>query len=138
MISPALCTSYKAEILRGIHQPGDDYRLALYRASADLSATTTRYTPEGEAAGQGYAAGGQSVGAPSVSVHRTVAVLDFPIDPSWPDSSITARGALLYNATRGGCAVAVLSFDSDRSSSNGLFKVTFPRADASKASVRLE
>ena len=40
MITSSLCDSYVFEIVQGVHQPGDDYRMALYDESADLSYET--------------------------------------------------------------------------------------------------
>lgn len=66
----------------------------------------------------------------------TTAWIDFTTDPSWANSTITARGALIYNSTKSNKAVAVLDFGSDITSTNGTFLVTFPTADASNALIR--
>src|SRR5262249_4788055 len=107
MITQAICNSYKTELFQGVHQPGDDYRMALYVASATLSKATTAYTSSGEVAdGGGYTAGGQSLTGFSVALDGDIAVLDFD-DAVWAAATITARGALLYNATRANKALAV-------------------------------
>jgi hypothetical protein len=54
------------------------------------------------------------------------AFLDWTTDPEWPDATITARGALIYNATQGNKAVGVLDFGQDISSFNPPFTVELP------------
>ena len=49
------------------------------------------------------------------------------------DSTITARGALIYNSSDSNKAVAVYDFGSDQASSSSDFTITFPTADASNA-----
>jgi len=125
-ISQAMCTSFKVELLNGIHAFGttvvrgattaDTFYLALYTSSATLDATTTAYTATNEVSGTGYSAGGQAL--------TTVA----------PTS---ARGALIYNSTQSNKAVAVLDFGGDKTSTAGDFTVVFPTADASNAIIRI-
>ncbi len=137
MIATAVCDSYKAEVLQGIHQPGDDYRLALYSAGASLGQGTTLYSPAGEVSGTGYVAGGVSLGGFSVVLASHVAMLDFSPNPLWPSSTITARGALVYNATRGNRAVATYDFGHDVTSTDGPFTVALPAATPSTALVQV-
>jgi hypothetical protein len=40
-ITAALCNSYKKEILDGVHEAADTYKIALYTSSATLSKATT-------------------------------------------------------------------------------------------------
>ena len=54
------------------------------------------------------------------------AFLDWTTDPVWPDATITARGALIYNATQGNKAVGVLDFGQDISSFSAPFTVELP------------
>ena len=61
MITQAKCRSYKVDLFDGVHQPGDDYRLALYTNAATLDKNTTAYSSTGEVVGPGYTAGGQSL-----------------------------------------------------------------------------
>jgi len=56
---------------------------------------------------------------------------------SWANATITANGALIYNANASNAAVAVLAFGGDKTSTNGTFAVNFPTADASNAIIRL-
>jgi hypothetical protein len=66
----------------------------------------------------------------------TTAFLDFN-DLTFSSSTITARGALIYNDTQSDKAVAVLDFGGDKTSKAGDFTVVFPAADATNAIIRI-
>ena len=136
-IQQAIATSFKAEILQGIHDSADTYKIALYTSAATLGATTTAYSATNEVSGTGYTAGGQVLSGFNVTTSGTTAILDFTTDPSWANATITARGALIYNSSKTNKAVYVLDFGSDISSTNGVFTVTFPTPDAVSALIRL-
>ncbi len=140
-ITQALCTSFKVEILRAIHDftasTGDVFKLALYTSSASLDAATTAYTSSNEVANSGtYTAGGGSLTNVTPTSTGTTAFLDFA-DISFTSATITARGALIYNSSKSNRAVAVLDFGADKISTTGTFTVQFPAADASNAIVRI-
>lgn len=135
-ISAAICTSYKQEVMQGVHEAADTYKIALYTSAASLGASTTAYTATNEVSGTGYTAGGATLSGFSVTVDGTTAVLDFT-DPTWANSTITARGALIYNSTQSNKAVAVLDFGADISSTNDTFTITFPAAAAATGLVRI-
>ena len=136
-ILQAIATSFKAEILQGIHDSADTYKIALYTSAATLGATTTAYSATNEVSGTGYTAGGQVLSGFNVTTSGITAILDFTTDPSWANATITARGALIYNSSKTNKAVYVLDFGSDISSTNGEFTVTFPTPDAVSALIRL-
>jgi hypothetical protein len=140
-ITQALCTSFKVEILRAIHDftasTGDVFKLALYTSSASLDASTTVYSSSNEVANSGtYTAGGGSLTNITPTSSGTTAFLDFA-DISFTSATITARGALIYNSSKANRAVAVLDFGSDKISTTGTFTVQFPAADATNAIVRI-
>lgn len=140
-ITQALCTSFKVEILRAIHDftasTGDVFKLALYTSSANLDATTTAYSATNEVGNSGtYTAGGGALTNVTPTSSGTTAFLDFA-DISFTSATITARGALIYNSSKSNRAVAVLDFGSDKISTTGTFTVQFPAADASNAIVRI-
>lgn len=139
-ISQAMCTSFKVELLDGIHDfgsGGDTFKIALYTSAATLSATTTAYTTSDEVVGTGYTAGGNTLVVSQVPTSTgTTAFLDFA-DSTWSSATITARGALIYNSTKANRAVCVLDFGGDKTSTNGNFTVIFPAADASNAIIRI-
>ena len=128
MIRQGVANSWYLEIILGIHAPEDVYRFALYAADAALSAETTSYTTDGEVIGApGYEAGGQVLVGYNAQLIGAIARLHWDT-PVWPVSSITARGGLIYNASKSNRAIAVLDFGKDYVSSNGEFKATMPVA----------
>jgi len=138
----AMCTSFKQEILQGVHDftasTGSTFKLALYDNTATLDATTTAYTTTGEVADSGsYSAGGGSLTNVTPTTSGTTAFTDFD-DITFTSATITARGALIYNdSAAGDPAVVVLDFGEDKTSTNGDFQVIFPTADASSAIIRI-
>jgi hypothetical protein len=153
-ITQAICTSFKQELLQGIHNftngagggtttttgTGNSFKLALYTSSATLDATTTAYTVTNEVSGTGYSAGGGALTNVTPTTSGTTALTDFA-DLTFSSATITARGALIYNSsTTAGTAnraVVVLDFGGDKSSSAGDFTIQFPTADASNAIIRI-
>lgn len=139
-ISQAMCTSFKVELLQGVHNftntTGDTFKIALYTSAATLGATTTVYTTSDEVVGTGYTAGGNTLTNVTPTSSGTTAFTDFA-DTTWSTATITARGALIYNSTEANKAVAVLDFGSDKTSTAGNFTIVFPTADASNAIIRI-
>ena len=139
-ISQAMCTSFKVELLQGVHNfttsTGDVFKIALYTSSATLGASTTVYTTSNEVVGTGYTAGGNTLTNVTPTSSGTTAFTDFA-DTTWSTATITARGALIYNSTEANKAVCVLDFGSDKTSTAGNFTVVFPTADASNAIIRI-
>ena len=148
-ITQAMVTSFKVEILDAIHNFGttvtragtgaDTFKIALYTSSATLSAATTAYsaTNEVSSSGTNYTAGGQTLTIAQVPTSTgTTAWLDFD-DVTWASATLTANGALIYNATQSNKAVAVLAFGSDKTSSAGNFTIQFPAAASTTAILRI-
>ena len=139
-ISQSMCTSFKVELLQGVHNftasTGDVFKIALYTSSATLGASTTAYTVSNEVSGPGYTAGGNTLTNVTPTSSGTTAFTDFA-DTTWSAATITARGALIYNSTESDKAVAVLDFGSDKTSTAGNFTIVFPTADASNAIIRI-
>lgn len=136
-ITQALCSSFKQQLLKGEHDfDVDVFKIALYTSSATLDAGTTVYSSADEATGVGYTAGGLSLTGTTVSLTGTTAYVDF-VDAVWPASTITARGALIYNSSKSNKAVGVLDFGTDKTSTTGDFTVQFPTNDAANALIRL-
>jgi hypothetical protein len=145
-ISQAMCTSFKVEVLNGLHAFGttvvraattpDVFKIALYTSSADIGAATTVYTTSNEVVGVGYVAGGNTLTTIAPLSSGTTAYLDFN-DTTWAASTITAAGAIIYNSTQGNRAVAVLDFGGNKTSSSGNFTVQFPAPTASTAIIRI-
>jgi hypothetical protein len=148
-ISQAMVTSFKVEILNGIHAFGsavirataapDVFKLALYTSSATLGAATTAYTTSDEVSSSGtnYPAGGLTLTVSQVPTSTgTTAWLDFD-DLTFSSATLTARGALIYNLTQSNKAVAVLDFGSDKTSTAGNFTIQFPTANSTSAILRI-
>jgi PKD repeat protein len=140
-ISQAMCTSFKKELLEGVHNfknsGGNDFKLALYTSSASLDASTTAYTTSNEASGTNYTAKGASLTRVDPSTSSTTALTDFA-DLTFSNASVTARGCLIFNDTASGDpAVCVLDFGGDKTSTAGDFTIQFPAADASNAIIRI-
>ena len=136
-----MCTSFKKELLEAVHDfqlsGGSTFKIALYDNSASFTAATTAYTTSDEVTGTGYVAGGNTLTRIDPTSSGTTAFTDFA-DTTWSSSTITARGALIYNDTAAGNpAVVVLDFGADKTSTNGDFTVVFPTADATNAIIRI-
>ena len=153
--SNALCTSFKKELLEGVHNfknsGGNTFKLALFTNSqagndnlggsgTDMDATVTAYSSSAsnEVSNSGdYTAGGGSLTRVDPTTSSTTAFTDFS-DLTFGSATITARGALIYNdSASGDPAVCILDFGSDKSSSSGNFTIVFPTADASNAIIRI-
>tara|TARA_R100001163_G_scaffold62519_1_gene53369 strand:+ start:657 stop:1106 length:450 start_codon:yes stop_codon:yes gene_type:complete len=141
-------TSFKVDLLNGIHNFGtgvvraattaDTFKIALYTSDADLSASTTVYSASNEASGTGYTAGGNTLTVSQVPTSTdTTAFLSFS-PTSWASSTISARGALIYNSTQSDKAVAVLDFGNTKTTTNQTLTIEFPTADSSSAIIRIE
>ena len=130
-ITQAVCLSYKEDLFNGVHETADTYKIALYTSSATLDKNTTAYTATNEVAnGNGYTTGGATLGSRTVGSSSDVRYLMWA-DPQWTTSTITARGALIYNSSQSNAALCVIDFGSDISSTAGTFTVDFPAAGAS-------
>ena len=128
-ITTAICNSYKQEILEGVHASTDTYKIALYTSSATLGAGTTAYSSSNEVSGTGDDAGGKTLTGYVSGLSTSTAYITFS-DPSWADSTITARGCLIYNSSKTNKAVACFDFGSDVVSVSGTFTIDLPVAGA--------
>lgn len=142
-----MCTSFKKELLYGVHDfdlsSGDTFKIALYTNSASFTAATTAYTTSNEVSGTGYSAGGGALTNVDPTSSGTTALTDFQ-DETFSSATITARGALIYNTTPNTTSlsvtnpsVVVLDFGADKTSTAGDFTIVFPTADASNAIIRI-
>jgi len=142
-----MCTSFKNELLYGVHDfdssTGDTFKIALYTNSASFTAATTAYTTSNEVSGTGYSAGGQALASVNPTTSGTTAFTDFA-DEVFSTVTITARGALIYNTTPNTASVSVtnptvvvLDFGEDKTATAGDFTVVFPTADSSNAIIRI-
>lgn len=146
-ISQTATTSFKVQLLQAVHNFGptspNTFKVALYTAAADIGASTTTYSATNEVVGAGYVAGGNTLTI-SVSPTSGTNVLTIPTayvsfqNSTWPNSTFTARGALIYNdSVVGKPSVAVLDFGSDKTVNDDTFQIIFPTPDANSAIVRI-
>lgn len=147
-----MCTSFKVELLNGIHALGtsvvrgattpDSFKAALYLASASVGPSSTVYTATGEVSGTNYSAGGVDLtGSPDWIAPSGTGTTAF----STPTNSIvftnvtlaTAFDAvMIYNSTQGNKAVSVHTFGSQTVTA-GTFTLTMPTNDATTGLLRL-
>ena len=142
-ITTAMCTSFKSEILGGIHDlDTNSIKIALIKASPSgtYGAATTNYSDvtgnSDEASGTGYSAGGQVLDSVTISVDGTTAIVDIA-DEVFTSSTISADGCIIYNASASNAAICVIDFGGTKTSTNGDFTISFPAADASNAIIRI-
>ena len=147
--SQAMCTSFKVEILGGVHAIGtpptrattakDTFKAALFEATASLGAGTTAYSTSGEVSGVGYSAGGITVTNATAPASTGTTAYWTP-SASLTYSSVTLTTAfdavLIYNSSQGDKAVAVYTFGSQTVTS-GNFILTMPTNDATTALLRI-
>ena len=142
-ITSAICTSFKVELLKGVHNftatTGDTFKIALYDSDATLGASTTAFSSSEEitnTSGTAYTSGGATLTSVTPVASSTTAVCDFA-DVSYTSASFTANGALIYNSSDSNAAVCAIAFGSDKTATNGTFTIQFPTADATNAIIRL-
>lgn len=130
-----LTTSFKQDVLLGVHNlVVDTIKMALYTAEANLGASTLVYSTSNEVVGTGYTAGGLVMTSATVLTSGTTAYVDFA-NVVWPTANFTARGGLIYNASKGNKAIAVLDFGSDKTTTTS-FTVQMPANTATAALIR--
>lgn len=145
----AMATSFKTELLTGRHNFGvgvvrgstaaDQFKAALYLASATVNATTTAYSASGEVSGAGYTAGGVNVtfGTAPAATGTTAFVTP---SASIVFSNVTLTTSfdcvLLYNSTQGNAAVSAHTFTAQTITA-GTLTLTMPVNDATTGLIRL-
>jgi hypothetical protein len=142
-ITTALCNTFKQELLGGIHDlDTDTIKLALITASptGSYGASTTNYSNvtgnTDEAVGTGYVAGGQALDSATITLSGSTAFVDFA-DEVIVTATVSADGCILYNASKGNRAIAVIDFGGTKTSTNGDFTIQFPAASATTAIIRI-
>lgn len=136
-IQQGLTTSFKLGMVQAEQNLlTDTLYMALYTAASDIGPNTTTYTATNEVSGTGYIAGGvQVTGAVVAAGTNGVVYVNFNNVP-FPGVSLIARGALIYNVTKGNKSVAVLDFGADKMFSSLSNTVTMPANTATTALIR--
>ncbi len=145
----AMCTSFKGEILSGIHALGttviragtgaDTLKAALYLASATVNASTTAYSATGEVSGAGYSAGGVTVtNATAPTTSGTTGYWTPSASFTYTTVTLTTAfdAVLVYNSTQSNKAISVHTFGSQTITA-GTFTLTMPTSDATNALIRI-
>jgi len=142
-VTTAMCTSFKQELLQGLHDiDGHTIKLALIKSgeSGTYGAASTNYSNvtgnSDEASGTNYSAAGETLGSVAITTSGTTALVDFA-DVTWSNSTISASGAIIYNSSASNKAIAIISFGGTVASTAGTFTVTMPAADSSNAIIRI-
>jgi hypothetical protein len=146
--SQGLATSWKKEIMNGIHAFGtsvvragtgaDSFKAALFLASATITAATTAYSSTGEVTGTNYSAGGIAFTwtAPNTSGTTAFTTPSATITYTNVTLSTSFDAVLLYNTTQSNAAVGVFTFGAQTITA-GDFSLTMPTNDASTGLVRI-
>lgn len=144
----AVCTSFKQELLNGIHALGtsvtrgstaaDTFKAALYLASATVNASTTTYSATGEVSGTGYTAGGVTFSWVAPSSSGTTAFSTPSASFAWTTVTLSTAFdcVLLYNSTQANRAVSAHTFGSQTVTA-GNFTITMPTNDSTNALLRI-
>ena len=142
-ITTAMCTSFKSELLGGLHDlDTDSLKLALIKASPSgtYDATKTNYSDvtgnSDEATGTNYSAGGQALDGATIATSGTTAYLDFT-DEVFANVTVSADGCIIYNTANSNSAIAVIDFGGTVAATAGDLTIEFPAADATNAIVRI-
>ena len=142
-ITTAMCSSFKTELLGGLHDlDTDSLKLALIKASPSgtYGVATTNYSnvtgASDEASGTNYSAGGQALGSPSIALDGTTATVDFA-DEVFSNVTTSADGCIIYNTANSNSAICVIDFGGTVSATAGDLTIQFPAANASNAVIRI-
>lgn len=143
----AMATSFKQDLLNGVHafssayRAADTFKAALYTAASSLGAATTSYTTATtEVTGTNYTAGGVTVtnaNAPATS--GTTAYWTPSASFTYTNVTLTTAfdAVLLYNSTAvGKNAVSVHTFGSQTITS-GTFILSMPTNNSTSALIRI-
>ena len=145
----AMATSFKVEMLNGIHALGtsvvragtgaDSFKAALYLATATVNSTTTAYSATNEVSGTGYTAGGVAVTAFAAPASTSTTAYTTP-GGSIVYTTVTLTTAfdavLIYNSTQSNKAVSVHTFGSQTVTA-GTFTLTMPTNDSTTGLLRI-
>jgi len=139
-IVQAICTVFKQDLMSpGGNLEAQTLKCALYTNAATLNATTSAYITANEVLGNvtsNYTTGGNALTNVAISVDGTTAIFDAD-NVTFPNATISAQAALLYNANNANSAIAVLDFGGIKTSTNGTFELQFPTANASAGLIRI-
>jgi len=128
-------TSFKSQLYQAVHDlTTDQLYVALYTGNANLNADTTIYSATNEVAtSSSYTAGGKLLTGVTLNTSGYTAYVNFN-NVVWTGTAITARCALIYNASKANKSIAVLDFGSDKTQTG--FTITMPSNTYTSALIR--
>jgi len=146
--SQAICTSFKNELMNGIHAFGttvtragtsaDTFKAALILASGSYGAATTVYDGTSEVSGTNYTAGGVTFTWAAPATSGTTAYSTPSASFAW--TTVTLSTAFdtvqIYNSTQGNKSVSIHTFGSQTVTA-GNFTITMPTNDATTGLIRI-
>jgi hypothetical protein len=138
-IVQAIATVFKQDLMSpGGNLAAQSLKCALYTNAATLNAATPAYTTSDEVSSSNtnYTTGGNTLANVAISVDGTTAIFDAD-NVTFPNATISAQAALLYNANNANSAIAILDFGGVKTSTNGTFELQFPTANASAGLIRI-
>ena len=136
-ITQAICTVFKQDLMSpGGNLAAQTLKCALYTNAASLAANTSVYITGNEVSGGNYTTGGNTLANVAITVDGTTAIFDAD-NVTFPNATISAQAALLYNNSNANAAIAVLDFGGVKTSTNGTFELQFPTANASAGLIRI-
>ena len=146
----AMCSSFKTDILNGLHAFGssviragttkDSFKAALYLASGSLGAATTAYGVTSEVSGAGYSAGGVAVtNANAPSLDTTTAHWTPSASIVYTTVTLTTAfdAVLIYNDTSAGKNAVSLHTFGSQTVTAGTFTLTMPTDDGTTGLIRI-
>ena len=148
----AMATSFKVEILNGLHAFGtsvvrgattaDSFKAALYLTTATIAAASTAYTATGEVTGTGYTAGGVDLTgavdwiAPGSSGTTAFSTPTANIVYTTVTLTTAFDAVMIYNSTQGNRMVSCHTFGSQTITA-GTLTLTMPTNDATTGLIRI-
>ena len=138
-IVQAIATVFKQDLMTpGGNLAAQSLKCALYTNAATLNAATPAYTATNEVSdtNTNYTTGGNTLTNVAISVDGTTAIFDAD-NVTFPNATISAQAARLYNANNANSAIAILDFGGVKTSTNGTFELQFPTANASAGLIRI-
>ena len=147
-VTTALCTSFKGELLGGIHDlDTHTIKLALIKPSSSgtYNMTTANYSDvtwnSDEATGTNYSSGGQQLDSISIATDASSgrAYVDIA-DEVFSNVTTSAEGCIIYNSSASNKAIAVISFGGTISATAGDLTIQFPSVGSGGATaiIRLD
>ena len=107
-ITSAICTSFKVELLKGVHNftatTGNTFKIALYTSSATLGASTTAFSSSNEitnTSGTAYTSGGATLTSVTPTTSGTNSCLRF-CRCKLHRRNVYGKRLLIYNDTATG------------------------------------